>query len=93
MLAWETPFLHQKTLEEKRSFITFAKNLNSIPSYNGLPRTGKDFTSFEKYDEKSRKLSFWDGAKLKTRRREFGFASSKPSMVCKVVEINEAYDS
>ena len=80
-------------MEEKRSFITFAKNLNSIPSYNGLPRTGKDFTSFEKYDEKSRKLSFWDEGKLKTRWREFGFASLKPSMVCKDVEMNETYYS
>ena len=42
------------------------------------------FDSFEKYDEQTKTWSIWDGVKLKTARREFGFATLKnPSSVCK----------
>ena len=41
------------------------------------------FKSFEKYDAKARRWSVWNGAYLKTARREFGFATIKPSMICK----------
>ena len=44
------------------------------------------FTSFEKYDEKNKSWSLWDGAKLKTPRREFGFATLKQSMICRDFE-------
>ena len=39
--------------------------------------------SFEKYDPRTQKWSIWDGATLKTPRRDFGFATLKPSMICK----------
>ena len=42
------------------------------------------FTSFEKYDEKNKSWSLWDGAKLKTPRREFGFTTLKQTLTfCK----------
>ena len=39
--------------------------------------------SFEKYDPRTQKWSIWNEASLKTPRRDFGFATLKPSMICK----------